>query len=210
MRVKRLLVTVVVAVVTLGVTAMPASARRLGILNAEDGFRMEWPELGITAGGTTTTCRVSLEGTFHGASLSKTAGLLVGYVTRAGVQRCGEGQGATILTGTLPWHFTYASFSGTLPSINWVNFNIIGLAMSIDPAGGLPECLMRTDAAEPGRVSAGLASGTVAWFDWDTFQSIDLEDDRFLCAIGGDAELSGRAWPTILGNPTDPPFIVLI
>ncbi len=184
---RRIVLSVALAATALFVIASTATARRLAV--DDQDFEVKWAPLRFIAGGTTTSCNVTLLGSFHSLTITKTIGSLIGYIDHASVNSCNAGAGATILAGTLPWHVTYGGFRGTLPTIESAILNLLGLALEIDLAGALPACLFRTDAAEPFRAIGSLnAGGQVTGLTADPTQSIDLEDDRFLCSIGGDGE----------------------
>ncbi len=192
-RIRRIILTAALAATALLVIAGAASARRLAF--DDQDFELKWTPLSLIMGGTTTTCNVTLLGSFHSLTIQKVLNSLVGYIDHASVNSCNTGAGATFLTATLPWHLTYGGFIGTLPNITRVSLNILGASMQVDPAGALPACLMRTDVAEPWVLIANISSGTgqVGPSMADPTRSIDLEDDRFLCSIGGDAEFEGSA-----------------
>ncbi len=172
------------------VAATPSAfARRLNI--DDQDFQATWSPASFIAGGTTATCSVTLAGSFHSATQTKSIGSLIGYITSASAGSCSGGTAMTILAGTLPWHVSYGGFSGTLPTISAVTLNVIGSAIEFDPAGALPSCLFRSDAAEPFRLRLTVANGTISGLTFDPTASIDLEEDRFLGSIGGDIELEG-------------------
>jgi hypothetical protein len=126
-----------------------ASARNLSY--SSQTYRIIWSSLTFSESGGNfpIACPVTLEGSFHSRTFAKVTGLLAGYITRAAVNNvgCTEGQ-ATILTETLPWHVTYQSFTGTLPRINSVRYNLIGAAFQVEPTFGIV-CLARTSATFP-------------------------------------------------------------
>ena len=74
--------------VSLGVTS--ASASRLSVSNRN--FRAVWSLLTLSTAGTQITCPVTLEGSFHSATLAKRAGALIAHISRASVR--GELAGA--------------------------------------------------------------------------------------------------------------------
>jgi hypothetical protein len=108
---------------------------------------------------------VTLEGSFHGRTFAKVVGSLVGHVTRAAVGPCVEGA-ATVLTATLPWHMRYVAFSGNLPSIATLKFDVIGFSMQTNQ-GGL-QTLFRSETFQPVRdvfareATGELVAGTLA------------------------------------------------
>ncbi len=177
------------------VAATPSAwARRLSFDDRD--FQATWQPLTLIAGGTTTTCNVTLEGTFHSSTIAKIINSLIGSITSARVNACNTGAGMTILNETLPWPITYGGFSFTLPAISTIILNITGGGSQVDPAGALPACLFRLDASEPARATLNLSSGQVTGVTFDPTVSINLEDDRFLCSIGGDMEMEGRGMLT--------------
>jgi len=92
-----------------------ASARNLSISN--QSFRGTFNNLEFTVEGiSTTTCRVTLEGSLHTRTIDKTPGTLIGNITRVITGQCNPNQ-VTILTETLPWNVRYSGFSGRLPNI---------------------------------------------------------------------------------------------
>jgi hypothetical protein len=126
-----------------------ASARNLSY--SSQTYRILWASLRFSESGGNfpITCPVTLEGSFHSRTFAKVRDLLAGYITRAVVNNagCTEGQ-ATILAESLPWHVTYQSFTGSLPSINSVRYNLIGAAFQIEPTFGIV-CLARTTTTFP-------------------------------------------------------------
>src|SRR5438270_3751470 len=114
MKLCKLLLAVVGATVLLGALVGTASAARLS--NSSTTFRATWTSAEFSGGFGTPRCSLTLEGSLHSATIVKTRGSLVGYITRASVGPCVNGS-ATVLTATLPWHVQYDSFTGTLPSI---------------------------------------------------------------------------------------------
>src|SRR6478672_705066 len=103
-----------VAALALGVAANAASANKLSVSNRS--FRAVW--LAIEAGPIDgiVTCRLTVEGSFHSATMSKVVGALVGHVTRAtaGAGDCTGGT-ATVNREALPWHVRYRGFEEALP-----------------------------------------------------------------------------------------------
>jgi hypothetical protein len=166
-----------------------AAANRLSI--DDQDFDIIWSPLSFAAGGTVTRCNVTLLGSFHSAVISKTAGLLIGHITHGSVEGCNPGASATILSETLPWHVRYASFGGSLPSISSVTLHLVGARFRVDP-DGLPACLAGTTAGQPGVGIAEISGGTVTGLRADENAEIDLEDESFICSIGGSAQFSGN------------------
>lgn len=141
------------ATLLLALAVGAASANRLSVSNQQ--FRITWTRLTFSegGGGFAIECPVTLEGSFHSATIRKVAHALVGHITRASViSRSCTGGGATVLNGTLPWHVTYEAFIGTLPNIGSVRLLLINASFQI----GIPPftCLARTTNESP-------AAGTV-------------------------------------------------
>ena len=119
----KLIIATTGAMLLLGALVTGASATRIAHSNST--FRTSFRE--VTFGGAfgNFVCQITLEGSLHSRTVTKTAGSLVGYITAVNLGTCATGT-ATILRETLPWHMRYASFAGTLPNITGIIFNIIG------------------------------------------------------------------------------------
>ena len=152
--------TALAVVLVLAFAVGTASAGRLEFSNRD--FRLTFPILVLTAGGVTSECPVTLEGTLHSATIRKVLGALIGHITRARSNNaaCGGSSGrdsscgtevinATVTPNTLPWHVRYQGFGGTLPNITRVSIDIVGA--SILGAGGGASCLYRSTTARPWR-----------------------------------------------------------
>ena len=118
-----------------------ASARNLSISNQNIRITFNNLELGVEE-VSTTTCHITLEGSFHSRTLSKTPDTLVGFLTRVTTGNCNAA--VTVLTATLPWHIRYAGFSGRLPAIASILARGIGAAFGIEPGLGI-NCLFRSN-----------------------------------------------------------------
>jgi hypothetical protein len=146
MRLSRLLLATLGATALLGALVGHASARTLS--TTSQTFRATFASLGLrTVFGEIRCGPVTLEGSLHASTMSKVAGALVGYVTRAAMgEECAVGR-ATVLRETLPWHVRYAFFSGTLPNITSVSTNVIGFAFRYRES--LISCLGTSTVEEP-------------------------------------------------------------
>jgi len=124
----RHLLTVLGAAIVLSALVSTASANRLSISNRL--IRVTWSSLSFQGEGLAEVkCPVTLEGSFHSATIRKVVGALIGAITRANVRRpctggtawAHNGEANEVLGGTvrnaLPWHLTYEGFGGTLPNI---------------------------------------------------------------------------------------------
>jgi len=120
------LTAITTAILLLTAIATTASARNLS--TSEQSFRSTFSSLEFEA-SVRLRCRVTLEGSFHTRTIAKTREALVGAITRAIVAHpCTNGE-VWMDNGTeaqplgtapqrLPYHLTYASFTGALPSIS--------------------------------------------------------------------------------------------
>lgn len=96
-------------------------------------------------GITNTACPVTMEGSFHSATISKVVGSLIGAVTHVTVGTCTTGH-ATVLSETLPWHIQYGGFREVLPEPRPI-LNLIGASFRVE--GSLATCLTTTTATNP-------------------------------------------------------------
>jgi len=161
-----------VVVMTLWTLAGAAAGNRLAFRNelTTNAWRAVWREMEYRGGSLAIRCALTLEGTFHSLTITKTRGALIGYVTGASVSACSSG-GATVLTAGLPWHVQYETFTGTLPTISSVRFRIIGFEFRISEPFGIT-CLFRSTEARPllmtlnreasGVLRSGTLGGTIA------------------------------------------------
>jgi hypothetical protein len=138
------------ALIMLAALASTAPAAHLRV--SSQTIRVAWGELELEA-GVTVRCPVTFEGSFHEHTISKTAGALIGYITRAifSEARCTNGR-ARALTENLPWHIRYASFEGTLPNISSINYNVSGvrlLVLATFPIIGSVSCLYISETSHP-------------------------------------------------------------
>jgi hypothetical protein len=118
------------------------------------------------------TCEVTMEGSFHANTITKTLGTLIGYVTRAKVAHPCSGNRAEywfhnateeILEtspGSLPWHVRYRTFTGFLPTPTGVEIQIAGIQLTAEYRG-LTSCLASygSSGEEEGRTMLTLGRG---------------------------------------------------
>jgi hypothetical protein len=185
---RRIILGTLVAVAALACCVGGASARRLNL--SAQTFRVTWqewtPEIGYGELTIRVSCPVTLEGSFHSRTIAKTVGTLLGYFTRAtiGEAACRSREWPEarlrLLAETLPWHVRYRSFSGLLPNITAVAFDVVSPAIRVT---GLPfsgSCLYRATAAAPLGDQFDLTAGGVASYRTGGF--IPLAEGNFLCA----------------------------
>jgi hypothetical protein len=180
--------------VLLCVCATTSIANRLAFRNeySTNRWRATWSRLELTGTFGTIDCTLTLEGSFHSNTVTKTASSLIGYVTAASTSACAPGS-ATVLRENLPWHLQYSSFAGTLPNISSVALRIIGFEFRYTQGG--VGCLSRSTAERP--LIATLtreASGVVT--------SVALSG-TLRAELCGEWTFSGRS--TSFGTPPPPP-----
>jgi len=157
MKTARLAMVSIAAAVLFGALAAAAPARNLS--TSSQTLRSTFSAVNFRGVFGTTSCAVTLEGSLHTRTITKTVGSLIGYITRASLGTC-SALTATILTATLPWHARYAGFEGTLPNILRLRTDILGFSFAIRETGGI-SCLLRSTATEPLRGEYELSGGTV-------------------------------------------------
>jgi hypothetical protein len=120
------IITALTATLLLATAVSTASARIFSTSN--QGIRATWTSLEFN-GGLVIRCQVTLEGSFHSRTIVKVARLLIGAITNARFKQetCTGGRFSTFNgterynggtpSNTLPWHLTYESFIGNLPTI---------------------------------------------------------------------------------------------
>lgn len=149
-----------------------ASASHLSV--NEQRYRIAWTSLEYVEPvfNTATLCPITLEGSFHSATFTKTAGALIGYINSASVQNpCRNGE-ATLLTATLPWTVQYAGFRGTLPNITGIVERLVGFALQFHSTVTGTTCLMRSEAAHPLQWIAEVEGGVATRVTVEPTQSI--------------------------------------
>jgi hypothetical protein len=114
----RLILSALLASLLMGLAVNSASAGRFSVSNTK--FRIAWTNVTLADPNEVVIigCPVTLEGSFHSATIRKSTGALIGAITRGTIktESCSGGS-YMILRETLPWHLTYEAFSGTLPNI---------------------------------------------------------------------------------------------
>jgi hypothetical protein len=94
------------------------------------------------AGGGEVTCEATLNKTLN-TRITKIRGVDAGRVEiRVNEARCRGGR-MRALAESQPWRFNYLSFSGTLPNIHSVRFDLLAVAFLVSFFGGTGECLFR-------------------------------------------------------------------
>src|SRR6478672_9457988 len=125
--------TALIAALLLASALSTASARNLS--SEIQNIRTTWRSLEFESPLVTVRCPVTMEGSFHSRTIPKIARLLIGAVTRINIKNESCTNGTATVEG-FPWHITYESFTGNLPSISSVRvllqrflFNLITLGL---------------------------------------------------------------------------------
>jgi hypothetical protein len=202
MRRSKLSIAAAAATLLLALAVADATANRLSI-NAPT-LRETWSALTFAAAGVSVSCAVTLDGSFHRASVrglpvTKVVGALLGYLTRASVARPCTGGEAAFLTERLPWHLRYENFTGNLPVMTGVKFGIHELAATFNAGFGV--CLASSEARHPLDATAIIeARSTVTGTRFDETDAIPATGTALcplaslsLAGTGSLTQLSGAA-----------------
>src|ERR1044072_8852081 len=195
----KLFISVLAAMLLMSLAASNAPASRLSTSNRN--IRAVWALITLTAAGAEITCPVTIEGSFHSATLAKRVGLLVGHISRASVR---GGMSECLNTGTasisnLPWHITYGGVQGTLPRPSGLHYSLVDERMTIDAAGILPPCTATSTTANPERGIAELGGdGIVTRLRLDEAAVIPISEG-FGCSLFT-GQFSGAATVRQLGS----------
>ena len=180
------------AILVLAAAAGLASANRLSY--STQAFRIIWSRLTFSesGGGIHISCPVTLEGSFHARTLTKTRAY-VAHITSAAVDdpNCQEGH-ASILEESLPWDVMYDSFRGRLPSITSVRHLLIGAAFEVAPGLEI-RCLAETSVEFPAAGEATReAGGAITSLIPDSQLAIPTRGES--CPALGIFAGSGQVW----------------
>lgn len=201
MRTRRLLIVAAIAACSLAAALTEASANKLSLTNK--AFTVRWIPIVFIGDALAEPirCFLTFEGSFHSSSFAKTAGLLVGHVSRASFGGCSGGGEATINQEALPWHVRYRSFTGTLPLITGVALGLVGVKLTVHDNGSGLNCVTSTTATNPwvGTVENELIAIDV--FRSEESPSIPLRGTGF-CEIGGSWSFGGLGIMRRLGSTT--------
>jgi hypothetical protein len=196
----RLLLATLTATIVLGAAVGTAGARRFEL--SAQTIRAVWSMFEFSDVPLTrlSRCPITLEGSFHSRTLSKVCGQLVGYITDARVSKEGCSTPVRVLwmdeggIETLPWHVRYDSFTGVLPNITSIKFQVINLGVKFQGT----TCEYKSEAARPAYLIANV-TGTMMGFRWDETALIP----RINGACSAQAKLAGFGGPvTELGTTT--------
>lgn len=198
------------AALLLAAFAGSATAGKFSISNRS--IRATWTALEFSGGFVTIRCPVTLEGSFHSATIRKVTGALIGYISRGSVQRpCVNGfawlfseEPNEVLGGTfrgsMPWHVTYSSFRGALPTPVGITLSLTGMRFEVRVlvVGVNVLCEYLTGPANGGNLSGTLAlnaAGTVTSFAFDETRRITSETGGLCPEVG----LGGAGSVRLLG-----------
>jgi hypothetical protein len=181
------------ALAAAAIVAAIAGARNLSM--SDGNIRATFREFrsGGSGGSVDIRCPLTLEGSFHSRTYAKVRSTLVGQITRAAMGHPCTGTGGEmyVLNGvevqegravpnSLPWHLRYFAFSGTLPRLSSVTFDIVGFSWIYPPFGEI--CLYRSTEANPARFVWNVASeGRVTGIQAESTPPVLLNSGGFLC-----------------------------
>lgn len=205
----KLILASLLTTLCLAVVVSDASAHRFEI--HEQNFFMTWPAAEqlrfINNEYIAIECEVLLGGIFHSRIFSKVSGSLIGEIhvtqkepctTRPG-ERFGlmwildqvERQEGVELPESLPWHIRYDSFTGTLPAIVTMKWQLIGASFLLQGVFGI-RCLFKSTAERPLFLIAELkANGEIERVRVDETKPIPKKPEFELCPAT--VTLRGRA-----------------
>lgn len=193
----RLLVVGLLAAFLLTVAVGASSANRLSISNRN--IRSVWNKLNFTDSGgevVNVECDITIEGSLHNSTITKTRGALIGYVTRAPQPQNCTGGGATIPQETLPFHVRYDSFTGTLPRPSGERLQIVGATFRMNVGF---ECTYKTTAEAPAFFIDNIeANGLITGLSADVNGLISRFEGSIFCPEAGRFRNTGRM--TLLGT----------
>jgi len=205
-RYTKLLLASLTATALLAIAVGTASAGHLSTSN--QNFRVTWTSLELTntINNEVVLCEVTLEGSFHSATIAKTSGLLVGYVTRANLAGGGRearctGGSATIHQETLPWHIRYRGFTGTLPNPSGVVLGLIGVSFEIRTNGGFL-CNASTEALKPAVGTININTTTHVAESLRPDETVNIPLEGGFCFFGSGRFRNTSQTLTLLGTTT--------
>jgi hypothetical protein len=111
------------------------------------------------------SCRVTMEGSFHCATISKVERALIGYISRATTDysTCRSSSfaiRARVRQSTLPWHVTYVNFIGRLPGVTITELiERAGFELDNVPLVGTCNYTVRGEAFVGGPAGGGINEG---------------------------------------------------
>jgi len=105
--------TALTAAMLLATAVGAASARNLSV--SSQNLRATWSRFELISSLVTIRCPLTIEGSLHSRTIAKIRGDLIGAVTRVSIKEesCTNGR---LQATSLPWHITYESFTGSLPT----------------------------------------------------------------------------------------------
>lgn len=188
------LVATIATAAALSIAVGAASANRLSISNRN--FRVTWSALRFNPGE--VKCQVTVEGSFHSATIQKVRGPLLGHISRAILKNetCTNGH-ATALLETLPWHVQYRSFAGRLPRFRGVTFREVGLSYNVRVEAFGITCVARTTEESPAETDLEVVGDTITSVRFNEAIGIPLTG---ACSFLGPGFLSGDGAMKLLGT----------
>lgn len=197
MRHRSLFAVALIAAMALSLAAHSASASTRIRFTATEGslsrVRADTARLTFSdeSGTFRIVCEIELTLTLH-SSMAKVRATLAGSVTAAAVRSC-TGARVRVLTAGLPWHINYQSFTGTLPSISTVTFQVVGVSFLSEAFFGIARCLYG------GNVRLTSTGNPITALRWGTelFPLFEEALSGFSCPAGGRFEGTSTLRPSV-------------
>ena len=172
-----------------------ASARNLSLDDRD--IAMRWARLSFISSFEeliSVSCTINMIGSFHASTFAKSAGSLVGINALSQLPTNCAGGTATVPLASMPWHLTYDSFAGSLPSIAAVRLNLIGFTALLRRE--FFGCELDSTTLEPVPIDLGITGGVItsATIDPDAvINAGDLGEETLCDAAGITWTMSGTA-----------------
>lgn len=156
------------------------SAGRLSV--STRNFKIVWANLELSTNFIVGTirCPVTVEGSFHSATIRKVEGAPVANLFRVRAV-CTSGR-ATLNQEVLPWTLVYERFFGTLPLVASINFKLLRVRALMDIGENF--CGFTTTAENPAVVRANLGP-SISSLAFEELRQIPLVNHPggFLCGL---------------------------
>lgn len=196
----RLFMTALLAALLLALAAGASSANRFSISNRN--IRIVWNKINFSDPSgevVNMECDITVEGSLHTGTITKTRGSLIGYITRAPQPQNCAGGSVTILQEALPFHVRYDSFTGSLPRPSGERLQVVGAAFGVNVGFS---CLYRSSATEPLFMIDNIeANGLITGVRADESTTFPRVEGGIFCPATGRFRNTGRM--TGLGTSTN-------
>jgi hypothetical protein len=162
----KVIITTIAAAALFASLAATAPARNISLTNRN--IRVTFEPILFNSSTATVSCRVTVEGSFHSATISKVNRALIGYISRATTDQGTCRSSSFSITGrvrqeTLPWHLTYLGFRERLPAAIEIDL-VEGLSFEADniPLIGTCRYTLRADVFVGGPAGGPINEGNAS------------------------------------------------